>query len=82
MAVRNKIIIQGAEVVNIDAFTGIRVLNQKISLDKLNSKKLKHFYTHKVLKSIKSKTGYKNINWYNSKYGELSDAECHFYILK
>ena len=75
MAVRNKIIIQGAEAANIDAFTGICVLNQKISLDKLNSKKLKLFYTHKVLKSIKNKTGYKNINWYNSKYGKLSDAE-------
>ena len=75
MAVRNKIIIQGAEAANIDAFTGICVLNQKISLDKLNSKKLQLFYTHKVLKSIKNKTGYKNINWYNSKYGKLSDAE-------
>ena len=75
MTVRNKIIIQGAEAANIDAFMGICVLNQKISLDKLNSKKLKLFYTHKVLKSIESKTGYKNINWYNSKYGKLSDAE-------
>ena len=46
MAVRNKIISQGVEAVNINDFTGIRVLNQKISLDKLNSKKLKPFYTH------------------------------------
>ena len=46
----------------IYAFMGICVLSQKISLDKLNSKKLKLFYSHKVLKSIKSKTGYKNIN--------------------
>ena len=61
MAVRNKIILQPSE--------GICVLNQKISLDKLNSKKLKLFYTHKVLTSINSKTGYNNINWYNSKFG-------------
>ena len=75
MAMRNKIILQGSEVVNIDVFTGICVLNQKISLDKLNSKKLKLFYTHKLWTSIKSKTGYKNINWYNSKFDEIADAE-------
>ena len=30
MAVRNKIMLQGSEAVNINAFTGIFVLNQKI----------------------------------------------------
>ena len=70
MTVRNKKILQGSEAVNIDAFTGICVLNQKISLDKLNSKKLKLFYAHKVLKSVKSKQVIKTLisiagNWVN-----------------
>ena len=62
-------------MVNTDAFTVICVLNQETSLDKLNSKKLKLFYTHKELKSIKTKQVYKKINCYNSRFGELTDAE-------
>ena len=60
---------------DINIFTGIELSGKRISLSKLKIKSLKEYYAVNSLHLTKSTFTYKNIEHYNSIFGQITEKD-------